>query len=360
MKKIFRYPISDIYMVLGLLITFLSLFFTRTISDSFQAAADDGEKYQYKYSESINVTFDSAADLTELFDVTSGVFEISDVSVVLNDNNATQLCSVILGCAEETVYQICEGAFPTEEELCGEENIVLLGRGLEDICYERDGYTYVMAQNDEYRVTGFIGTDNSDAQDYEVVFFLSACGDGVKQILEGYESIMVNMQSNYETTGALQTLVSANIEDKALSCKLLMGGDTEVTYSGQTSEADNSLYQMLYLFCMINCLVVSEFWISERKNDVSIRRILGYSGARIYGFLYVQLLRPVCVAAVLCLICQFFSRYLSFDGTQLAMRLTVGNVLWMLAAVLVSAAVIAGVSMFQAMKTNPVDTIRNK
>ncbi len=359
MKKLFRYPISDIYMVLGLLITFLSLFFTRTISDSFQAAADDGDKYQYEYSESINVTFDSVADLTELFDVTSGVYEIGDVSVVLNDKETTQLCTVILGCAEETVYQICEGSFPTEEELNGEENVVLLGRGLEDICYERDGYTYVMAQNDEYRVTGFIGTDNSDAQDYEVVFFLSACGDGVKQILEGYETVMVMMGSNSKNTAELYDLVAANIEERNLSCSLLMGGDEEKTYSGESTK-DNSLYQMLYLFCMINCLVVSEFWISERKSDVSIRRILGYSGARIYGFLYAQLLKPVCVAAVLCLIAQFFSRYLSFEGVSLTMRLTMGNVLWMLAAMLISAAVIAGVSMYQAMKTNPVDTIRNK
>ncbi len=359
MKNIFRYPISDVYMVLGLLITFLSLFFTRTISDSFQAAETDGEKYQYAYSESINVTFDESSELTELFDVSDGVFEIQDVSAVLNDDNATHLCTVILGCAEETEYQICKGTFPTDEDISGEENIILLGKGLEDICYERDGYTYVKAQNDEYRVTGFIGTGNSDAQDYEVVFFLSACGDGIKQILESYESVAVLMESNHKTTGELYDLIAANQEDKDLSCSIVMGGRAQVTYSGQSSESDKSLYQMLYIFCMINCLVVSEFWISERKNDVSVRRILGYSGIRIYGFLYAQLLKPVCVAAALCLIFQLFSRYISFDGTQLAMRLTVGNVLWMLVAVLASAAVIAGVSMYQAMKTNPVDTIRN-
>ena len=47
---------------------------------------------------------------------------------------------------------------------------------------------------------------------------------------------------------------------------------------------------MVYVFCIFNCLLMSQFWLIQRSREIAVKKIYGMSDSRIIGAMACNIL----------------------------------------------------------------------
>ena len=351
-KIAFRYPVSDTFMTIGFVLTFMALFFSRSILSGNESLREDKDRYGYRYSQVVNIFWEDLDELKKKFDdQETGIYSLERVTVLVNDGGYSQLSKVLLSAREDLTLSFRECTETEPWKL--EEPCVIIGRAHEKYCYIRDGRKYIRLQNLEYLVTGITGTDDSSMQDNNIILFADNIGENLRSIIAVPSTPEILICSNKESISSIAERLGSDTEEEPLS--LNQNSTKDQNSYIYAAETNNTLMNVIYMFCMVNCFVISSLWIGERAYEVALRKNLGYSTGQLIKSLYLQILRPLGGALIICILLNVFSRYLYYDGVSLALRLSIKNILWISAASLASAFAVVLISVYKSRRVKFID-----
>lgn len=272
-KYQYRYKISSIYIIIGMMIGFISLYNGMGIHEYIKKYINDINGNKYVYSARVYL---GSTSIKKYLAGVDCIVRIDGINAYIDEKDQNAMITIIVSSPnEKTNYSMVEGRLPNEEEIQNHEKVAAIGREKKDAVYYEDGIEYILIEGEKYRVTGIIGTKNSDAQDYLIVTYYDCLGEKILERfdLDAYELVL---ESNYFDVEFDCQELSSNAAKDGIITEI-----SPVTYDTVrlTSEETNSkyIYICLFGFSIVSCVMITNFWIYQRKRDIAILRVLGYS-----------------------------------------------------------------------------------
>lgn len=328
-RRVFHYRLSGIFLIIGFVISFICFFNGMNLRRLIVNEGKEKRKYHYK-SESNLTYYNPYAEYTTLdvLQADEGNVVLQDVWLYRNNTEETGLTEIICCQNEPMNYPVKEGQLPLSDE---EITIptVILGIKLKNETKEMNGAYYYTIENRRYRVCAFIGSDRSDIFDYKVILYGKTMSQEIWEKINnqlGASGIIgSNKNSVYSIIDELNTYASEEWSGVQIA------GSTLQTESIDSNYMDNSIYYyMILLFCCINMILVSEYWIKERYKEIAVRKMFGYTNRNIVVFLYKVLIKYALVAVgVACLVqallTVFIEEYLLLYFSQIGYYLMIST-----------------------------------
>ncbi len=301
----FRYKLSSIYIILGMVIGFVALYNGVGIYQYIRKYTNDLHGNSYEYSAEIQLAH------TEPFAVQNYIYEAG--SVVRMDNVDVYVDAQELACQltvllshrdEEPNYHMVEGRLPNAEEIAGKERVVAVGRGREEAIYYKDKVGYILLNGEEYRVTGIVGTKASDAQDYLLITYYDCLGEKILENVDPYGYVLDIESDLLDVEGDCEGIVSL----AAVNGITVQYSNTTRSLSGMTREEKDTMnmYILIFSFTILSCVMIAKFWIYERKRDIAILRIAGFDKGKILVKLSKDMLFHIMCSIIISAVIQAF------------------------------------------------------
>lgn len=283
LKHMFRYRMSSVCFCVGMVVAFLPLYYgSRSELRLKNAMAETGEN-QYRYE--VQATYHGDNLSGDRFPENGeGNCIIHNLYLLFDDVQIIHGVRIVVYANEDMHLPLISGTFPTEAELAGEELLVMLGVKYRDYVYRADGKEYFNIQGDSYLVKGYIGGGKSNEYDEYVLMFADNLGDKSEEQIASYSTgIELLFQSD---SSDMRQIASETVE--------AFEGDGELFISSYepsepyvVAEADSTFF-WIYAYCGGIVILISVFWIMQRKKELMIRKAYGYSNKRLVFFLAVE------------------------------------------------------------------------
>ena len=187
---------------------------------------------------------------------------------------------------EELPYVMESGRIPgTSEEDYG-KRLVALGRSQYRYAYEENGKHYVTFENETYEVTGIIGNEGSDYSENMIVFDNRCLGDNVRKSVNELKEYTIMIDSNTTELNDTYEKVYNNVYGADINCAIesrSVSGNGQSTVEKTLQKENIKINKVVYIFCILNCMLMSEFWIIERNKEFAIKRTYGFGQLRLIG-----------------------------------------------------------------------------
>ncbi len=282
-KKMFRYKISSACFLTGIVVSFLALYFGVANQRELSLAMEEISRYQYEYSCDFIVSF---RDISQMLfpDYGQGNCIIKNFEVSVDDANGVILSDIIVYANEEIHMPLESGAWPSKEQLSSDERLAVLGKKRKKNVITENGKDYIYISGQKYYVCGYLSGSISTEFDSYVVLFYDALGENVRSQMataEGSVQIFVSLLSNSYDVNLLHDSFAEEIR----SCGLVeeMYGSTD--YESMVGIHSNAGYFWIFAYSLIILTLVSNFWLRERKKELSIRKAFGYKASQLVKLL---------------------------------------------------------------------------
>ena len=219
--------------------------------------------------------------------VTEGNIMAKKVGLYYTERKSSTVApEIILAVNEELPYVMESGRIPgTSEEDYG-KRLVALGRSQYRYAYEENGKHYVTFENETYEVTGIIGNEGSDYSDNMIVFDNRCLGDNVRKSVNELKEYTIMIDSNTTELNDTYEKVYNNVYGADINCAIesrSVSGNGQSTVEKTLQKENIKINKVVYIFCILNCMLMSEFWIIERNKEFAIKRTYGFGQLRLIG-----------------------------------------------------------------------------
>lgn len=352
-RNFLRYPVSGIYMLLAMLLTFIALFKGVALYNQLMAGVQDGDKYGYIYGADVNLNVQSEnISYKKLFEGISSNAYVQ-VNMGLDKENASYLVQIYYN-MEDNKMTFLEGSMPSKAGVKEGTAAVVIGKHHKKYCEISDGKRYISINGEKYLVTGIVGSKNSDYLDYNVITeYQYLAKEATKQIATDFisDAAIESDNSLYEDIEIIKENANA------------IGVDVEVVETFANSNAYNddgltSMYTFMYVFCLVNCVVASEFFVWERYNEIIIRKTYGFKTLDIFSVLFKDVLKLSGVAGILGMIINLIINYFEYGLDRMFSNISFEYLAMSLFMVLVSCFVIVLLPLYKAAKIMPAQLLK--
>ena len=315
-RSVFRYKLTASFFIIGQVIMYVTIFGALGIYNKAYQKEADRLAAQYKNRIEMDVTSLNKSDILSVDreDITEGNVIAKNISLFYAERKSNnRRPEIILADNENIPYELVSGRLPGTQKDDEGKRLVALGRAQYEYAYEMDGKYYATFENESYEVVGIIGNSGSDYLDNTIVFDKRCLGDNVMSAVMKMSEYTIFIGSNYSDINETYAKVYNNIirKDKNAAIESTnISGEGRSTVAGTLKRENVRINIVVYIFCIVNCMLMSEFWIIERKKEFAIKRTYGYSQLRIIGGIARDIL--VLGAAALCIyvICHMAAIYL--------------------------------------------------
>ena len=354
LRKVFRYKLISVFFIVSQLVMFYSVFGALSIYNKAYAKEQDRIDSLYKNDIEMNITTGNANDMFKY--VANGadagnLTVCGKLSLAYAEIGRNTKCEVIIKENESFPYQMVNGHIPGTLEEDEGKNIVAVGRYKYKDSYEKDGKRYVTIENEPYEVCGIIGSENSDYWDYTMVFNMKCIGENTLNKIISKGTYTFQLASNTEALDDSYANVYGNIKsvDKtaqisAQKMNLTGNGDMLKDISGE--EMNTNI--IIYIFCILNCLLISEFLFIQKKKEIAIKKIYGMSNLRIIDDISVNILFLCLTALIIFILSAFIINVLIMRTNFIEINLT--GVLVMFAAIIIAIAFFMGYPVVKILR----------
>lgn len=286
-RSVFRYKLTASFFIIGQLIMYVTIFGALGIyNKAYQKEADRLEA-QYKNRIEMDVTSLNKSDILSVAreNITEGNVIAKNVSLFYSERKSNnKKPEIILASNENIPYELVSGRMPGTWKDDEGKRLVALGRAQYEYAYELDGKYYATFENESYEVVGIIGNAGSDYLDNTIVFDIKCLGDNVLSAIRKLSEYTVFIGSNNSDINETYAKIYNDIIKKDKNAAIestSISGDGKSTVAGTLKMENVKINIIVYIFCILNCMLMSEFWIIERNKEFAIRRTYGYSQLRI-------------------------------------------------------------------------------
>ena len=270
-QNVFRYRLTACFFIIGQLIMYVTIFGALGIyNKAYQKEADRlAALYKNRIEMSV-VSLNKSDILSACTDgVTEGNIRAKKVGLYYTERKSSTVApEIILAVNEELPYVMESGRIP--------------GTSQYRYAYEENGKHYVTFENETYEVTGIIGNEGSDYSDNMIVFDNRCLGDNVRKSVNELKEYTIMIDSNTtELNDTYEKVYGADINCAIESRSVSGNGQSTVE---KTLQKENiKINKVVYIFCILNCMLMSEFWIIERNKEFAIKRTYGFGQLRLIG-----------------------------------------------------------------------------
>ena len=294
MKRFLRNKASNICFVIGMVTSFLSIYFGNQSIYKYCVSAYEARDYHFTF-EKKTTWYGTSFPIDDIPSELDGNCMLHGLYCTVDAAAVTTGIWICLYAKEPFPYQLKSGHYPTEDDIQDDIPPIVIGSAYEPYVVTRNETRYIFVQGEVYRVTGCM-QGRSDENDDHIMLFAQNLGGNVRSLIRGDNSIWgldLVFQSN-----------EADVEEvyEALSEKLLPYGDfvsrpdDYEIYTEVSTEKNYGYYGML-LYCVIVMVLVSIYWVSTRKRELLLKRVFGYSTGRLIMELLAELIM-LCVIAL--------------------------------------------------------------
>lgn len=282
--------------IISQLVMFYAVFGVLSIYNKAYAKETDRLQSMYKNRIQLDVTVGNSQDMFNY--ISNGV---EDGNMILGGKlslsyaqiSANTKCEVILKSNEELPYKMVSGRLPGSEPGDSGKRLIAVGRYKYKDAYEMDGKMYVTLENEEYEICGVIGSSTSDYYDYKMVLNIDCLGTNVMNEICRKDSYTIELSSNTRSLDNSYSAVFGNIrsvdaKSQINAKKLNSKGESDVVKALQGENMKINV--MVYVFCIFNCLLMSQFWLIQRSREIAVKKIYGMSDLRIIGAMACNIL----------------------------------------------------------------------
>lgn len=279
----FRYRASSLCFCVGMVVAFLALYYGNRSNLRLKNAMAETRQNQYRYEVQAvyqgNNLFGSRFPESE-----EGNCIIHNLYLLFDDVQMIHGVRIVVYANEDMHLPLVSGAFPTKEELAGEEPLVMLGVRYRDYVYQTDGKEYFDIQGDPYLVKGYIGGGKSNEYDEYVLMFADKLGDKTEEQLA---SCTMAVEILFQSEKSDMTQIAFETEKAFAGDGQLFISSYEPSEPYVIAEADSTFF-WIYAYCGGIVILISVFWIMQRKKELVIRKAYGYSDKRLVLFLAAE------------------------------------------------------------------------
>ena len=294
LRSVFRYRLISVFFIISQLVMFYAVFGVLSIYNKAYAKETDRLQSMYKNRIQLDVTVGNSQDMFNY--ISNGV---EDGNMILGGKlslsyaqiSANTKCEVILKSNEELPYKMVSGRLPGSEPGDSGKRLIAVGRyKYKDAM---DGKKYVTLENEEYEICGVIGSSTSDYYDYKMVLSIDCLGTNVLKEICRKDSYTIELSSNITSLDNSYSAVFGNIrsvdaKSQINAKKLNSKGESDVVKALQGENMKINV--MVYVFCIFNCLLMSQFWLIQRSREIAVKKIYGMSDSRIIGAMACNIL----------------------------------------------------------------------
>lgn len=276
MKGLFRHA-STWLLLIGIAVSFFAFFNAAAIYQQVEYAVSEVNSYNYKYMYSVSLweTEDREAVIARLKELPGNIV-VTGMYVYLDAQEQYQACEILLRQSEPLPYPV---------KIINEAGELYIGRSLQEQCISEDGKLYMTIDGKKCPVAGIVESRKTDVLNYTLLFLEHS---EMAEMSGQAGAFLLECNSNRED---MQAAVSDFCRDMHAEYHSISERYIEVG----SQNADEKFYNAIAFFAIINCVVISEFWILRRKKEVLIRKIFGYSNLKLFCLFYRQML---CIASV--------------------------------------------------------------
>lgn len=320
-RKLIHYRMSSYLMIIGNVIAFICFFNCMNLYHLLATEYKEKDEYSYKdVSACTYVNMGEKVSLGNVLHAEQGIVCARDIMLYRDTPGVNGTADVITSQNEELSYPIIEGSIPKDDSELTEPTVILGRRQLEDTIIE-DGRRYFVLEGEKCFVCAVTGSSGSDVFDYKVLLYYSGLGDGLRSIIDAQDNVQFVIESNNVETKNILADMKKHIQKQTENIAIGGGGMVD-DRDGIGLDKDTREYVLIFMFCAVNVIFVSEYWVKRRFREVAVRRIFGYSNVKIYMHLYKDMVLNVMIAAIIAVIIQaflqaVFHEYLYIYSSQL-------------------------------------------
>lgn len=333
MRELFRH-VSSWLLLIGVAVSFFAFINASDIYQNVQNAAAEINEYKYKSMYSIYISdFSEGEDLIEKIKQIPGNSVSVGNYLYLDNTDKYQETEIVIKLDENLAYPV---------NIIDSDGNVYIGKKLEDECYKKNEGLYIDIESKSYRVAGIISSNNTDVLNYKIVILNDM--DLVESILEK-GSLTVECGSNlYDLNSPVSSFYNDNGTDAYIDFNSISSRYIEVG----SENADQEFYMVISIFSIINCIVISEFWILRRRKEIIIRKLFGFTNRKLFFYIYKQIAAISAVAVVIVLILEKFFDIVGIIDYPISLRKTIlAGVFVIISSLIVTVIPVRKASSFQ-------------
>lgn len=284
-KKIFRYRFSSLCILICIIFSCIGMYFGVVFTRNALDEMKDNEKFRYNSETNFGVVSDFFFDDLEKISDKKVNLLVTGLEIINDTSNETHLVDCIIS--------IYDSKLPVSNEILKEglgEKAVVLGRNNEKNIIEENGEKYYLVFGEKYKVLAFLETTDSGIyDDSEFLFYNPHIANYIKQSLSDGQQINLCLESDVVDTGKVyQEMFSGKNAFLDVSTSFTKDTNKPFMY-------EDWIAILIVIFCNINIAFMTKFWIDQRKEEIGILSIFGYSKKMIrkkilYEFLFLIVL----------------------------------------------------------------------
>lgn len=338
--RLFRYRLTTIYFIIGQFIVYISIFGALQIYNMAMEKESDRKNSIYDYRYVLNVmkskeTLDILSKAGE--GINKGNLTLKGrFSLPFKESGYSTRGELILSCNEPLKYVMVSGHIPGTEAGDYGRNVVALGRDKYKYAYEREGKKYVTLCLEEYEVVGIIGS-SSDYWDYKIVCNINCIGDKMREYILKCNECELHLESSIEDLQEIYNNVCTNIQSVDPIASISAYKDNskgKSTVDSTLTKQNIKVNIMVYVFCAVNCVIVSYFWIFKRRKEIAIRKAFGISDTRIAFMLFKEMLYMMLFSLILFVL--LFGTFNLIMGQSIGLKFDLKTIVIVAGAILIT------------------------
>jgi hypothetical protein len=264
-------------MIIGFAIAVISLYTGISLYEKKMVIDEEQQQFQYTSQTDFNLmnTSSDAIDYPALVENIQGNVMLKDYAIYLEELDGTYYCQVTLAHQETIPYPFVWGS----DDLT-EQNSVIVGREIEKSAIQKGNDKYLTINNQKYKITGVVGSERTEILDYMILLNYASLPDDEQERISRLDSSIVMVCSNSIDISESVRLIYDKME-QIENLYVTVGDSMEDEISVSSDVEKKIYYYLIYIFAMSICLIVSEFWIYQREEEISICKIYGLSNSDI-------------------------------------------------------------------------------
>lgn len=336
-KKI-KYPFAFFCIIIGLILAYCSFYYAGRISKNLYFEEKDiKDIYHYKYELAAQTFFDSSLDdIRELFKGWDMTAIINEVHLYIDDIDATKVCRVYLQSnSQDFPYQVVSGYIPdTDTEYA--EKLVVVGKELKKYTRTEAGQDYISICKEDYKVAGYISSENSVIYDNSVILFANAIGNNCREEIEnqadGNEALLGLALLLYSDEVDVNSWINNNrdlISKHFTTFSIYPEYDVSFGLGSAIGDEGYMKYAyLLYVFSLVILMMIIRFWILERKAEFMVRRIAGYERKQLIRLIAKELAVMIFVTSLLLFLLQGLLEFI--NNEDISIQVQIFNIIFMI------------------------------
>ncbi|MDE6434069.1 MAG: hypothetical protein K2L07_07540 [Lachnospiraceae bacterium] len=312
-------------MAIGIVIAYIAFFYAVDCYTAYKNSMNDIRRLSESQSgKALYFGYDGSNEwLTDVFDKEEITAYFTGVTLHYDKVHGERLTMIYLNTPTKCPYRFLSGGMP---DPAGKENVAVLGKKCKHLTYTRDGQDYISICGEEYRVTGYVSEENSTVVDSLTMLFWNHCGDRVKEAVDYFAGSPMDVCVVFED-GDVENWYYAHsdILDK-YAYDIRLSDNYMDVYNLDYDERYMQMSCLLYAFSFIVLVIIIKYWISMHKEELIVRRIVGYERYQLLGYLGNRLCRVLISISLPCLLVQLVLDYLS--GAFWGAGAGIGKIIW--------------------------------